>query len=277
MMIRLSLRSSQHIHRPHQNVGEALDDMPRQAWRNFRKKVGLPASGDVGTLSNMIHALRDQTSTFVGEPVSAAAISIPHLTALYCEDVHDAFEYLSLVYLEFYPYSFFRPLPATIAAYAGNGLGLCRDYRDVVACKEEESNISQQYALAISYTYTSLITSHVSVAHAYYLEEIHKAENLRLGYDARHEEAHWEAVRDMLEFPVIDPPVKNNSMVLVLGDAAEKPRFRESLEKVIADVFGDEPEIVDQQPEFSAAKGTAELAKRAIFRQMPELDTVSEL
>ncbi|RYC61158.1 hypothetical protein CHU98_g5054 [Xylaria longipes] len=212
MMLRLSLPSSQHLQyatpitlfpthfsnhevsQPYQDVGEAIRDSPRRTVRNTRKRLGIPSSGDVGTLGNMIHALRDQASEFVGEPVSAAAISIPHLAALYGEDLHDAFEYLSLAYLEFFPFSNFRPIHASIAAYAGNGLGLCRDYRDAAACEEEEFHIPSQFALAVSYTHTSLTTSQAHVSNAYYLEETPTLENLRLGYDARHQESYWEAV-----------------------------------------------------------------------------------
>ncbi|KAH9991514.1 hypothetical protein F4779DRAFT_632020 [Xylariaceae sp. FL0662B] len=281
MMLRLSLLPHNTcISQPYQDVGEAIRDSARRTVRNTRKKLGLPSSGDVGTLSNMIQALRNQASKFVGEPVSAAAISIPHLAALYgIRTLRDAFEYLSLAYLEFFPFSNFRPIHASIAAYAGNGLGLCGDYRDAAACEEEELHISSWFALAVSYTHTSLTASQAHVSNAYYLEETPTLENLRLGYDARHEEeSYWEAVRDMLRSPVVDSPVQRNiSMVLVFGDATEKLRFREVLEEVVEDVIGSEPEIVDQDPEFSAAKGAAELAKRAIFRQMEKLDTGSEL
>jgi hypothetical protein len=59
--------------------------------RDSRKKLGLPASKDVGTLSEVIKALQKDAETFVGQPISAATISIPHLAALYGEDLHDAF------------------------------------------------------------------------------------------------------------------------------------------------------------------------------------------
>ncbi|KAI1126083.1 hypothetical protein F5Y10DRAFT_245580 [Nemania abortiva] len=278
MMFRLSLPSSQHLHQPYENTGESISDIPRQIWRNSRKKIGLPASRDVGILSNMIHALREEATRYVGETVSAAAISIPHLTALYGDDLHDAFEYLSLAYLDFYPFSNYRPIPASIAAYAGNGLGLCEDYRDTAACGEEEFNIPSQFALAIGYTHTSLTTSQAHVSSAYYIEETPALENLRLGYDARHEENYWDAVRHMLQSPVVDSPVQRNiSMVLLFGDAAEEPRFREVLQGVIDDVLGGQVEIVDQQPEFSAAKGVAELAKRATFNGIRMLNTDTEL
>ncbi|KAI0104170.1 hypothetical protein GGR51DRAFT_522713 [Nemania sp. FL0031] len=278
MMLRLSLPSSQHLHKPYKNVGESIRDIPRQIWRDSRKKIGLPSSTDVGTLSNMIGALREEATRYVGGTISAAAISIPHLAALYGDDLHDAFEYLSLVYLDVFPFSNFRPIPASIAAYAGNGLGLCKDYRDASACAEEELNIPSRFALAVGYTHTSLTTSQAHISSAYYIEEIPTLENLRLGYNARHEENYWDAVRRMLQSPVVDSPVQRNiSTILLFGDATEEPRFREVLQGVIDNVLGDQVEIVDQQPGFSAAKGVAELAKRAIFNQVRMLNTESEL
>ncbi|KAI1872859.1 uncharacterized protein JN550_003733 [Neoarthrinium moseri] len=278
MMLRLSLLSSQHLHQPYSNVGEAIRDSARRTVRNTRKKLGLPSSRDVGILSNMINDLRDQASISVGEPISAAAISIPHLVALYGEDLHDAFEYLSLVYLEFFPFSNFRPIHASIAAYAGNGLGLCEDYRAIAACEEEELHIPPQFALSVSYTHTSLTTSQAHISNAYYLEETPTLRNLRLGYESRHEESYWEAVRDALQYPVVNSPVRRNiSMVLLFGDTTERPRFREVLEQVIDAVLGGDLDIIGQQPEFSAAIGTAELAKREIFRQLKESNTATEL
>ncbi|KAI0443230.1 hypothetical protein F4803DRAFT_561748 [Xylaria telfairii] len=278
MMLRLSLSSSQHLNKPYENLGDSISDIPRQIWRDTRKRMGLPSSKDVGTLSNMIHALRARATCYVGEPVSVAAISIPHLTALYGDDLRDAFEYLSLFYLEFFPFSNFHPIPVSIASYAGNGLGLCEDYRDDAACAEEELNIPSQFALTVGYTHTSLTTSQARVSSAYYIEETPTLENLRLGYDTRHGDSYWEAVRHMLQSPVIDSPVSRNiSMVLLFGDATETPRFREVLGGVIDDVLGGQVQIVDQQPEFGAAKGVAELAKRAIFRQGCIGEVLSEL
>ncbi len=86
----------------------------------------------------MIRALREEASKFVGEPISAATISVPHLIALYGEDLIDTFEYLSLLYLEFFPFYHYRPIHGTVAAYAGHGLRLCKDYRDVAACDKEK-------------------------------------------------------------------------------------------------------------------------------------------
>lgn len=253
--------------------------------RNARKKLGLPASKDVGTLSNMIDLLRQQASFAVGEPISAATVSIPHLAALYGEDLTDAFEYLSLVYLEFYPFAgYFTPIRAGSAAYAGNGVGLCADYTRPAACEDEERRIQSFYALTVSYTHASLTTSQAHMSNAYYLEEMPTLEDLRLGYDARHrveegEETYWDSVRNMLRYPVVTSPVQRNiTKALVYGDAADEPKFREALGQVLGEVvIGGEPEIFDRDPEFSAAKGVAELAKRANFRQRQNLNIAPEL
>ncbi|KAI1272794.1 hypothetical protein F5Y07DRAFT_378829 [Xylaria sp. FL0933] len=278
MMLRLSLSSSQHVHKPYDTMGDAISDIPRQLWRDTWKKLGLPCSRDVGKLSRMIRALRDQASNFVGEPVSAAAISGPHLAALYLEDIQDAFEYLSLAYIDLGPSWSFQHIPTTLAAYAGNGLGICQDYKDEAACNEEERQMRSKYVLAVGYTLTSLTTSLATISDWQYLPERSTLENLRLGYGYRHEESYWEEVRSVLRFPVVNTAIeKNISVVLVSGDADRKPRFIEVLGEVVDDVIDGVPAIADHEPEFSAAKGIAELAKRSIFRQGKRQDAMSEL
>ncbi|KAJ4418868.1 hypothetical protein N0V82_005315 [Gnomoniopsis sp. IMI 355080] len=264
------------------NVGEAISDTARVAMRDARKKLGLPSSRDVGVLSDMVQALRDQALLFVGEPIRAATISIPHLAALYGEDLLDAFDYLDLVYLEFFPFNNFRPIHASVAAYAGNGFGFCDDYRNVAACEEEEEEIPAFFSLTVAYTHRSLTASQARLANAYYIREEITLEDLNLGYDARHgysnEDAYWEAVRNVLRYPVVTSAIQRNfSKVLVYGDAAEIPKFREVLKEVLHEVVEGIPEIVDRQPEVCAAKGVAEMAKRAIFRKRQELDLIPEL
>ncbi|KAI1302655.1 hypothetical protein F5Y03DRAFT_385438 [Xylaria venustula] len=282
MMYRLSLPSSQHVHKPyHGNIGDAVSDIPRQIRRSARKKLGLPCSKDVATLSRIIQVLRYQASSFVGEPISAAAISAPHLRALYNEDIEEALEYLSLAYIKPGPSWYFYHLPTTLAVCAGNGIGICRDYKDQAACWDEEWKMRSQYMLAVGYTHTSLTTSLATITGWQNLPERPAYEDLNLGYDARHkygDESYWVWVRTLLRLPVVISVSKSNiSTVLVSGDAATKLVFREVLGEVINDVFEGVPAIVDHEPEFSAAKGAAELAKRAIFRQRKEQETASEL
>ncbi|GAP91914.1 hypothetical protein SAMD00023353_7200360 [Rosellinia necatrix] len=288
MMIRLSLPSSQHLHKPYEDVSESMGDISRQLWRTMRRKLFLPASRDVGTLAVMLRALRRQASSFVGgggEPISAAVVSIPHLAALYGEDLYDAFDFLSLLPLKTHPYWDLRPVQAAMAAYAGNGRGLCRDYRNATACRaeeEEEGKGPLRHALAVGYTRTSLTASLARVGWAYGdVEEFPAREDLRLGFDARREggPGYWARVRRVLRSPVVDGYIPRNvSMVVLFGDAAPEPEFRDVLGAVVDEVLGGpgRVEFVDREPEFSAAMGAAEMAKRVTYKLRNVEGTVPE-
>jgi len=281
----LSARKLTQVSQPYQTVGEAISDIPRQMHRESRKKIGLPASKDVGTLSKMIQSLEKEASAFVGQPISAATVSIPHLAALYGEDLYDAFEYLSLVYIKFFPFYNYRPIHSTISAYAGNGLGLCDDYANATSCDEQERQMESLFILSISYTHSSLTASQAHVVGTFHLQETPTVEDLSLGYDARHnnpsENFYWESVRDAIRSPIITSPIRRNvTKVLLSGDAAQIPTFRKILKEAVYEVIDGDPEIIDHDPVYSAARGTAELAKRATFDQrmrLNESDAVFEL
>jgi hypothetical protein len=82
-----------------------------------------------------------------------------------------------------------------------------------------------------------------------------------------------EAVREMLRLPVLESVIPRNvSMALLLGDATEKAQFKNVLGEVVGDVVDRQPGFADQQPDFSAARGTAEPAKREVFRRKAETD-----
>ena len=135
---RLSLDSSRHPSPPYDNLGESWDDMPRQYLRKARKAIGLPASSDIGCLAMMFSDLRVAVEEQVG-PITSAGVTTMNLVALYDEDLHDAFEYVSLEYITFpVGYVGHNILYETSAAYAGYGYGLCTDYdTDLEACRNE--------------------------------------------------------------------------------------------------------------------------------------------
>lgn len=78
------------------------------------------------------------------------------LTALYQEDLEDVFEYAGLIYIPHYPYWYGGLFHETGAVYIGNGLGLCSNYTDPVACDRERKNSPHQpmneNVLTVSYT-----------------------------------------------------------------------------------------------------------------------------
>ncbi|KAI1269958.1 hypothetical protein F5Y18DRAFT_437765 [Xylariaceae sp. FL1019] len=268
LMRRLSLSSSQHIHRPYHNLGESFSDLPRQYWREFRRRLGLPASWDAGTLSKMIRNLRAEATAYVGESISAAGISKPHLIALYTEDLTDAFEYLGLINLELYRNGpNFYALPATLAAYAGNGQGLCANYTDYPRCRDIEMEMPERFVLSVSYSYHGLLTSQARITSAWGTQESPMAENLSLGYADRDQyQSYFDEVRLYLRAPIVQSWLRRNVTGVVLqGDAAHEPEFREVLEGVVDELLEGEKDIYDRDTVFSAARGTAEMSKRFLY------------
>lgn len=67
-------------------------------WRNWRKSLGLPASNEGGGLSSVIKALKEKTEEVIGNPITKAAASVPIFSAIYDEDLYDAFEYAGMTY-----------------------------------------------------------------------------------------------------------------------------------------------------------------------------------
>ena len=98
---------------------EMWNDIPRQAWRSFRRKIGLAASPDVQIMSELVKKLLSLSKS---DTLPYVVISYPAIAALYKEDINDIAEYLGLPKLTgLYKY---HPREA-YAAYAGHGLGLC--------------------------------------------------------------------------------------------------------------------------------------------------------
>lgn len=272
VLTRLSLASSRHPSPPYNNLGESWDDMQRQYLRRSRKSIGLPASSDVGFLADMLSSLRACVEARVG-PITSAGVTIPHLIALYNEDLHDAFEYLGLEYITFnVGYPGHQILYQTSAAYAGYGFGLCSNYEDEVACKDEQRDMPETVVMAVLYTRTVLTLSLSKAKSAYSLWEPSNRYLIffELGYDTRNERdenEYWNKVKlrlgqIMIENPFYERPAK----VLLMGDYVEDEIFQKQLLEALDDQMDDLPEILRSNSDVIAARGVAEFAKRQPFK-----------
>lgn len=177
-------------------------DQSRQAKRKARKAAGLPASEDVAILATILRSLREAVESNLGHHIRSAVTTVPHLLALYLEDLQDAFEFLGMELLDLpVRYGLLRE---TSAAYAGYGFGLCSDYAERPACKTEQQNAPNDVVMAVLYTSSALTVTLSVMKSAYYLWESPERhiEDLGLGSDAktdnRNEEFYWEQVRDRL-------------------------------------------------------------------------------
>ena len=243
-------------------------DQPRQAKRQARKASGLPASEDVAVLSAMLDSLREAVEGHLGHRIQAAAATVPHLIALYLEDLHDAFEYVGLQSLDMpVRYGLLRE---TSAASAGHGLGLCTNYTDRDACKAEQQDMPDDVVMAVLYTHSALITSLAVTKSPYYLWEPHyrRIEDFRLGTDSRYdnpnEEYYWERLRDRLrEIIVANQYSIKPTKVLLLGESARDDNFMRILTEALESVMEKVPEMYQENAESIAALGAAELALRA--------------
>ncbi len=271
---RLSLDSSQHPSPPYTNLGDSWDDMPRQYLRKARKAIGLPASSDVGHFATMLLDLRTAIEEQVG-PITCAGVTTMNLVALYDEDLHDAFEYVGLEYITFpVGYVGHNILYETSAAYAGYGYGLCTDYKtDPEACKHEQYNMTDEVVMAVVYTDTALSVSLSVIRSAYALWEppsYRYLANFDLGHNAivqMNPKEYWNAVESTLQqIMIANPGYERPSKVLLIGDRTNDREFRETLNTVLGEQMEDFPEILSEGAVGVAARGVAEMAKRAGYR-----------
>ncbi|KAH8690208.1 hypothetical protein BGW36DRAFT_433160 [Talaromyces proteolyticus] len=170
-------------------------DGPRQAWRAFRKKLGLPASSDVKILSELVKKL---LALVPSSSLPYVVISYPSLIALYREDIFDTAEYLSLRKLEGYYYYHPREI---IAAYAGHGMGLCRNMQNEEQSKNEGCQLPAHGTLLIEYTEQALLLQTEILREAIDLgdNDIHAAASFELGSRSSQMDKHAYHVAEFVD------------------------------------------------------------------------------
>lgn len=245
-----------------------MSDEPRQIWRAVRKRLGFPASDDVGLLSELIRHLCKLTEASLGQSIDSVVVSFSHNIALYEEDINDAIEYAGLKVLT--GRSFDQQPHQLAAAFAGSGLGLCEHYNDAEKCKEQETHFPREQVLAISYTVDALEVSLSAVESAYQPYEPKNShfidwdvgEGLLAGYSRA--DAYWVVVRrKILELSYRDYVKKPITHVLLLGESALGETFQRVLLAALHGFQDEMPTIHRADPLYVAAKGAAEFAKRA--------------
>ena len=91
-MHRLSLDAAKHMSPPYNwwqdppgGVLAGWYDAPREWVRSLRKKVGWPASAEVGALAEVLGELRDVVEGVLGRKVESGVVTSPYVVALYDE------------------------------------------------------------------------------------------------------------------------------------------------------------------------------------------------
>ena len=252
-------------------------DLPRRMLREIRKKLGLPASRDVGILSKMIRKLHAAAESFIGEPVYIAKASIPDFAyALYSEDIYEAFEYLQLSYLEIQPWQDWKPIYTSDAAYAAYNTRICSNYTKSSPCDGQSLHHAdpthfQDYphVLIAYYTRTELEVRIEKTA--YTIIQAPDSCNSSLGHnslqDAPDKDTYWDEVRQTIRGSKQYRMNDNVTQLLVTGDAAQSPEFRQVLKEETGSMFEKELETFDEYPVFAAARGVARLVMVELWKQ----------
>ena len=252
---------------PYRDIGEAL--RLDSTWRNFRKRLGLPASSDVGILANLLITLRCNTEHQLGSLIDSVVTAFPLLPGLCFEDIDDALDYAGLNPLT--DRKLYNQPHETSAAYAGYGLGLCKNYTDVDLCHAQEKELPPEHTLAVSYTQKSMIVVLTTMERAYMYYEPdssyivdHEAGLGALKNYPNNHNAYWDHVRVRLMQLTLEPYTKRRiEKVLLLGESALDETFLEVVKDAMYKLQGDLPKIYMDNPLHVAARGAAEFAKRA--------------
>jgi hypothetical protein len=273
MFKNFSLEASQHIHPPYQGWDDASIDWPRLRQRKWNKAHGLPASEDVGVISSMISNLVTAAQLQLGHNITEALAATPNLVALYQEDVVDAFEHSGLQSLDYW-WDRDHVYHETAAAVAGNGFGLCQNFKDIKSCRDEDHEMPLEVVFSVSYTAEYLCVELADMISASYVRGHRMSPptmDFTLGLRALHDNPsemwYWEAVRDtILRGLVIGWHNWQPKKVFVLGDQSHHNKFRAVLEEALLWYNnGVLPEIFDSDPVFRATQGAAEMARRRRF------------
>jgi hypothetical protein len=236
------------------------NDIPRQAWRSFRKKIGLAASTDVQIMSELVKKLLSLSKSAA---LPFVVISYPGIAALYKEDINDVAEYLGLPKLTgLYKY---HPWEA-YAAYAGHGLGLCEHFEDKDRCKEEGNQLPVHETLLVEYTDQAILLHTTPLQTAVSVDwgsaDPHATASFELGANSRvvkHALHVAEFVYQFLSTWYNGLILPDELLVIMTGivDEAIEEAIREAVGRVVP-----KAQLLASESEFIASRGSAELAWR---------------
>jgi hypothetical protein len=237
------------------------------------RSLGLPSCKEAGIFGSMIKPLKDMAEERLGHPITHALASFPHLTALYPEDVWDAFEHVGLVFQQFIPWPV--EVPDFAANYASQGYFLCKEYKNKTACEKEKLELDgwksgefSTFNFHLSETALILSVPIVRSPYSYTLFGDRRFEDFDLGLRAREtrgEEDYWNDVEvrieDVLQACRLQWENWIMHKVFVTGEGVQEERLVEIVRRVCENK-GIDVEFFTKEPTTLTATGTAELAKR---------------
>lgn len=214
----------------------------------------------------MLSSLRQATEQHLGTPLPRVVVTAPSFPALTQEDLADAISHAGLSSWLELPFPFPSKLYSVNAAYAGNGHGLCKEWKDVYACWEEAElgEIPLETVLGVVFTNTTLQVSVSRIRYAFsetydIMDKGRREAVPALGLDSMAKfgssEEYWDEVVVQLRGFLGKNNRKRVSEVLLMGERAGEADFARALKDALGDVYTELATVAD--PTWAAARGAA--------------------
>ncbi|KAF5687078.1 hypothetical protein FDENT_5551 [Fusarium denticulatum] len=270
---------------------------PPSRWEKLRrssnKKIGRPATPDVGIIATMLISLRDVTSAAITRPLDRVAVSHSRIQGLAEPDLWDALEYTLIrpwVAAGLPRSKFVLPLPPageypsrlleSYAVFAGHGKGLCKHYKSFWQCEEEQDNVPSETTLIVGIIPTDLRGDIIRTWSAFTDLQPRRGDrtfvDLELGLAASEDKPNfWARVTERLQgFCGTVPEGFRLDTILLTGENATHPAFLQALRSALVGngylqresdnrggiSFVHEGEVVID-PVFASARGAAQYAR----------------
>ncbi|GAB1316056.1 hypothetical protein MFIFM68171_06266 [Madurella fahalii] len=260
---------------------------PPTSWEKWRrslnKKLGRPATPDVGILAGMFMALRDAVSLALASPLDSVAVAHPPIPGLAAYDVADALEYAGLrswltsetAGAGLYP----ARLTEAHAVFAAEGQGLCNNYKDLFECWDEQERMVHHTVLLVGFTRVDLRAEVAPLRAPFHWDQsvLEMFVDLGAGLDGmddfESEVAFWARVHDRLTAVARRTRL---TRVMLVGENVTDPKFLSVLKDALAgsryavgsgEIQGEERVLVVPErdrmvdPMFASARGAAQYAR----------------
>ncbi|KAF2789965.1 hypothetical protein K505DRAFT_327898 [Melanomma pulvis-pyrius CBS 109.77] len=254
-----------------------------QVLRWSKKRLGLPATTDVGALAAFLQQVKTEVETSLevkaekkGHPGAIEVSNIlpifPTLPALEEEDIQDALEYVGLDWVPAVRQSsqFYHE---TNAAFAGLGNGLCKSWKDARECAKQEAAMMTEHILFLKFDDVSFSATLQYMQTAYHQQGIYaQALDMAHGRDALpvYEIARakfWARIHEVI-VDVAGALQKPPNKIVMMGMFGTDLEFVEVVKAALWEVLEfDVSQLVyansRTMSRMSAARGAAEFAARS--------------
>ena len=244
----------------------------------------LPEQEAVEILGAMIRALASYASSTLATPLNSSGIAVPdYFTA---HDTSLAVSALSSAGLGFIPVDWRYDQTASVAGTVSQGIGVCTDYRNRMACDSEW--LPQETVLLLSFTdaalgLTLLISGQGYLRKPFIADELHLELGLRALQNAKPVADRIETANEAEQVAALRAEIKSlltrenkyPSKIVLMGDQTHQVVFRDALRDSLNEqrpIHGHSPLDVERtfggvgtvDPVFAGARGAAEMAKRVM-------------